>query len=176
MENITTKEKTRLGANYNKETKSVEFKLYSKNATKVLLCIFDNPQNEEPVMVLNMTKNENNIWSTSVKDYILNCKKRPVFYGYRVFGANWEYEEDFAPGSDIGFKSKTDAFGNRFNPNKIAFDPYSKELSHLPSDINLGYNMFRSGGKFHLADNAKWSIKSVFYTVVSRPPSPISEI
>lgn len=162
MENIITKDKTELGANYNENTKSVEFKLYSKNATAVKLCIFDKPQGENPVMVLNMEKKEGNIWETSVKDYVLNCHKKPVFYGYRVFGPNWEYSENFEPGSDIGFKSKFDEKNNRFNPNKIAFDPYSKELSHLPSDVNPGFNMFRSGGNFHLIDNAKWAIKSVF--------------
>ena len=115
----------------------------------IKLCIFDNPQGENPVMVLDMKKNENDIWETSVKDYILNCKKRPVFYGYRVFGPNWEYDENFEPGGSIGFKSKFDENNNRFNPNKIAYDPYSKELSHMPSDVNPGFNMFRSGANFH---------------------------
>ena len=42
MENLIATDKTPLGAKYNESTKCVEFKLYSKNATKVLLCIFDN--------------------------------------------------------------------------------------------------------------------------------------
>ncbi|MBQ8847489.1 MAG: hypothetical protein IJ003_00925 [Candidatus Gastranaerophilales bacterium] len=162
MESITTKDKTPLGANYIEETKSVEFRVYSKNATMIKLCIFDSIQGENPVMVLDMKKEENDIWSTTVKDYILNCKKRPVFYGYRVFGPNWEYDDKFEPGSSVGFKSKFDDKNNRFNPNKIAYDPYSKELSHLPSDVNPGFNMFRSGANFHLIDNSKWAIKSVF--------------
>ena len=163
MENLIQKDKTPLGANYNKETKCVEFKLYSKNATKVLLCIFDKPQGEEPILVLNMEQTENNIWQTSVKNYILNCDKRPIYYGYRVFGPNWEYSEEWEAGSNIGFISKFDKENNRFNPNKIAYDPYSQELSHIASDVNPGYNMFRSGGNFYLIDNAKWAVKSVFY-------------
>jgi len=162
MNNLITKDITPLGANYNPETKNVDFGLYSKNASKVFLCIFDKPQGENPVMVLNMKKGENDIWKTSVKDYILNCHKNPIFYGYRIFGANWEYVEDFVSGFEIGFKSKFDENGNRFNPNKIAYDPYSKELSHLASDVNPGSNMFRSGGNFYLIDNSKWAIKSVF--------------
>lgn len=163
MENLTVCDNTSLGVRYDENSKCVEFKLYSENAQKVFLCIFDKPQGEEPIMVLNMQKNENNIWSTTVKNYILNCDKHPIFYGYRVFGANWKYEENFEAGSTIGFVSKFDENSNRFNPNKIAYDPYSLELSHLPSDTNPTYNMFRSGGDLYAINNAKWAPKSVFY-------------
>jgi len=174
MENIKAKDKTPLGANYIEETKSVIFRLYSKNAQAVKLCIFDKPQGENPVMVLNMERKENDIWETSVKDYVLNCHKKPVYYGFRVFGPNWELKENFEPGSDIGFKSKFDDKNNRFNPNKIAFDPYTQELSHLPSDVNPGFNMFRSGGNFHLIDNAKWAIKSIFFPKKDMDIAPVS--
>lgn len=162
MENFITNDKTSLGASYNKASKCVEFRLYSKNATKVLLCIFDKPQGENPIMVLNMERKEDNIWYTNVKNYILNCDKHPVFYGFRVFGPNWEYKDEFKTGTDIGFISKFDNKNNRFNPNKIAYDPYSKELSHMIADVNPNYNLFRSGGNYYMLDNAKWAIKSVF--------------
>lgn len=161
METMQLKNDTPLGASYKEETKSVEFKLFSKNATKVLLCIFEKPQGEDPIMTLEMQKN-GDIWETSVKDYILNCHKKPVYYGFRIFGENWKYSEEYKVATDIGFVSKYDSKGNRFNPNKVAYDPYAQELSHLPSDVNPGFNMFRSGGNFHLIDNAKWAIKSVF--------------
>ena len=161
MENLIVNDKTPLGAVYNQTTKSIEFRLYSKNATKVILCIFDKPQGEEPILQLNMDK-QDDIFYTSVKNYILNCDKHPVYYGFRVFGPNWDYCDNFETGSTYGYVSKYDEKGNRFNPNKIAYDPYSQELSHLPSDINPAYNMFRSGGNLHLIDNAKWAIKSVF--------------
>lgn len=162
MENLIAKNDTPLGARYNEETKCVEFRLYSKNATKILLCIFSKPHGEEPIMVLNMDKIESDIWYTSVKNYILGCDKHPIYYGYRVFGENWKYSETWEAGGETGFVSKVDRNNNRFNPNKIAYDPYSKELSHVVSDVNPGGNMFRSGGNFHLVDNAKWAIKSVF--------------
>ena len=103
MENTILKE-FQLGAKENPETKSIDFKLYSKNETKVLLCIFDTPQGADPVMTLTMKKNEDDIWQTSVKNYVLNYPKSPVFYGYRVFGKNWEYLENFELGSEIGMK------------------------------------------------------------------------
>ena len=162
MENLIANDKTQLGASYNSTTKCVEFRLYSKNASKVLLCIFDKPQGEDPILILNMEKTENDVWFTSVKNYILNCDKRPVYYGFRVFGQNWQYSEKYEVGSDIGYLAKYDSYGNRFNPNKIAYDPYAKELSHLPTEANPAYTMFRSGGNFHLVDNARWAVKSVF--------------
>ena len=169
-----------LGAKYNENKKTVEFRLFSKNATKVLLCIFDKHKNEDPIMTLNMEKDEDDIWSTSVKDYILNCRKRPIFYGFRVFGNNWEYNEKYKSGTDIGFKSKFDENGNRFNPNKIAFDPYCTEISHLGSEVSPNFSMFRSGGDFYLKDNAKWAPKSVFFEnekikVRKIPPRPFNK-
>ncbi len=157
-----TNTKTPLGANYIDDIKSVEFKLFSKNATKVFLCIFDAPVDESPVMELEMTKTQNGIWHTYVKDYILNCSKKPIFYGYRVFGPNWEFYEKFEEGSNIGFISKFDEKGNRFNPNKIAYDPYSKELSHTPGEVDKSYSAFRTGDSLHLRPSAKSAPKSVF--------------
>ena len=103
MEKLIAKDITSLGANYNEKTKTVDFKLYSKNAQKVFLCIFDKPLNEEAVMTLEMKKGGNDIWETSIKDYILNCHEKPVFYGYRIFGENWQYSDNFELGSNIGF-------------------------------------------------------------------------
>lgn len=169
-----------LGATYNENTNSIDFKLFSKNATKVLLCIFEKPQGEDPIMTLEMKKNNENIWETSVKNYILNCDEKAIFYGYRVFGPNWEYDENFEAGTNKGLKSKFDENGNRFNPNKIAYDPYSLELSHLPTEVNPGLNMFRSGGNYHLINNAKWAVKSVLklnkqVNITKIKPRPFSE-
>ena len=158
---ITASDKVSFGARYNKTDKSVEFKLYSKNATNVFLCIFNKPQGEDAVMTLEMER-AGDIFKTSFKDYVLNCHNKPVYYGFRVFGPNWPYSPDFKPGTSIGFIAKFDNEGNRFNPNKLAYDPYSKELSHLVSDVNPSGNLFRSGGDNYITDNAKWAPKSVF--------------
>lgn len=50
--------------------------------------------------------------------------------GFRVWGPNWTYEEGWVPGSEAGFIADLDSEGNRFNPNKVLFDPYSREVSH----------------------------------------------
>ena len=161
---FVTNSKINLGANLDFANKKVDFRLYSKNATMVILCIFEKPAGEDPVMNLKMQKQkDSDIWETSVKTYALKGLKVPVFYGYRVFGPNWQYREEFEAGSGIGFISKVDACGNRFNPNKIAYDPYSREISHLPSDACLSLEIFRSSDENYLKDNAKQAPKSVLY-------------
>lgn len=177
MENIITTDKTTLGAKYLEDKKSVEFKLFSKNANRVQLCIFDKPQGEEPVMILEMKKSEDNIWHTFVKDYILNCKNKPVYYGYRLFGPNWEYSEELSENKKAGFKNIFDEKGNRFNPNKLAYDPYSRELSHNRSDIEEENNtsgLFRSGGEYYSIENYKQAPKSVFKFIDNKEISKTS--
>lgn len=147
------------GANFNKETNCVDFKLASKNATSVVLCIFDEPIGKNPILNLDMKKNQDGIWETAVKIYALSNLKKPVYYAYRLFGPNWEREADYVPGSKIGFKSIIDENGNRFNPNKIAYDPCSKELSHLPSRTNC----YRVNEENFMTDNSKFAPKSLFF-------------
>lgn len=161
---VQTNSKTALGATYDAQNKCVNFALCSKNATKVFLCIFKEPKGADAVMNLVMKKRENsNIWETSVKTYALGDLKEPIFYGFRIFGPNFEYQENFEIGSDIGFKTRIDEEGNRFNPNKLAFDPYCREISHLPSDVCPSLEIFRSGGELNFQDNAKLAPKSVFW-------------
>ena len=76
--------KTNLGANLDSSGKKVNFRLYSKNATMVILCIFEKATGEDPVMNLVMKKSpKGDIWETSVKTYALKDLKEPFFYGYR---------------------------------------------------------------------------------------------
>ena len=154
---------TRLGANYNKDTNSIDFKLASKNATGVILCIFDKPKGADAKFNIIMKKtNGTNIWEASIPADILGSKNKPIYYGYRVFGKNWEYNTNFHKNFMSGFKSLVDEEGNRFNPNKLAFDPYTKELSHLPSDNSKGEDAFVVNEDNYSQDNAKYAPKSVF--------------
>ena len=155
---------TRLGANYNPATKNVDFKLASNHATAAILCVFDKPEGEDAVMNIQMRKGKSNIWEASIPYNELGNK--PFYYGYRVFGPNWEFEDGFfdengkVKDPQRGFKSIVDEYGNRFNPNKIAHDPYSKELSHLPAIENVGDLRYFSSNL--LEDSAKYAPKSVF--------------
>jgi isoamylase len=56
----------------------------------------------------------------------------PFLYGYRAWGPNWTYDPTWSKGSAVGFVADVDAQGNRFDPNKLLLDPYTREMSHDP--------------------------------------------
>jgi glycogen operon protein len=82
----------------------VNFALFSANATRVELCIFDT-QGEKEIDRMDMPEYTDEIWHCYLPD------ARPgTVYGYRVHGP---YEPDA---------------GHRFNPNKLVIDPYARQL------------------------------------------------
>ncbi|WP_092496790.1 glycogen debranching protein GlgX [Faunimonas pinastri] len=82
----------------------VNFALFSANATKVELCIFDN-DGETELERVELPEYTDEVWHGYLPD------ARPgTVYGYRVHGP---YEPDV---------------GHRFNPNKLLIDPYAKQL------------------------------------------------
>jgi len=81
----------------------VNFSLYSGNATRVELCLFDERNRETERIVLPEYTDE--VWHGYLPD------ARPgQRYGYRVHGP-------YAPDA-----------GHRFNPNKLLLDPYAKQI------------------------------------------------
>ena len=105
----------------------VEFAVYSKNATKILLEIYDQAYGQDAKYTYWMVKNtSDDIWRAKVAGIGAG-----TLYAFRAWGPNWEYSEEWNRGnSSAGFKKDYDASGNRFNPNKVLFDPYAKEISH----------------------------------------------
>ncbi|WP_019398526.1 glycogen debranching protein GlgX [Pseudoxanthomonas sp. GW2] len=82
----------------------VNFALYSRHATRVELCLFDERGREQERIVLPEYTDE--IWHGYLPD------ARPgQRYGYRVHGP---YEPDA---------------GHRFNPHKLLLDPYAKQVA-----------------------------------------------
>ncbi len=167
-----TTSNTRFGANFNHETGFIEFSLFSSTGTAALLCVFDEPKNKDALFTVKMEKTDTVFKASLNPDEIgrLGLEK-PLYYGYRVFGPNYEYSENWMPGSKEGFVSKLDCANNRFNPNKLAYDPYTKELSHLHSDVGAApcgnadvspnLQLFRSGERY-FEDNGRLAPKSVF--------------
>lgn len=96
-----------------------------------------------------------------------------TFYGFRCWGPNWEYQKEWKRGnSAVGFKEDVDEQGNRFNPNKVLFDPYARELSHdkeFPEMLEAGENggMYGTGGDDYKGvvcreyDTGRWSSKGI---------------
>lgn len=93
-----------LGATW--EGDSVNFALYSENATNVELCLFDSPEAEHESQRIKLTQYTDFVWHVSVPGL-----KAGQLYGYRVDGP-------FQPEQ-----------GLRFNSSKLLLDPYSKAIS-----------------------------------------------
>ncbi|ABD86790.1 glycogen debranching protein GlgX [Rhodopseudomonas palustris] len=91
-----------LGANW--DGLGVNFALFSANATKVELCLFDNDGLRE-LERIELPEYTDEVWH----GYLPDARPGQV-YGYRVHGP-------YAP-----------AEGHRFNPNKLLLDPYAKQI------------------------------------------------
>ena len=101
----------------------VNFAIYSENATKVELLLFDSQDANDPSKTFDLTR-IGNVWSV----YVQGLGAGQV-YGYRAWGANWPYDSAWVAGNVKGFVSDVDDKGNRYNPNKLLFDPYSKGIT-----------------------------------------------
>ncbi len=83
----------------------VNFALFSENAERVELCLFDSANAKRESHRILMPEYDDQIWHVYLADI------RPgQIYGYRVYGP-WEPEK-----------------GHRFNPNKVLMDPYAKSV------------------------------------------------
>ena len=122
-----------LGANW--DGFGVNFALFSANAEKVELCLFDKTGQRE-VERIALPEHTDEVWHGYLPD------ARPgLLYGYRVHGP---YEP---------------SAGHRFNANKLLLDPYAKALfgSLRWSDAHHGYRMGATRGdlSFDRRDNAR---------------------
>jgi len=123
------------------------FALYSKNAEKILLEIYEKAYGKEAKYDYWLAKGSDDIWRAKLKD-----APKGTIYAFRCWGPNWMFTSDWKRGgSDKGFISDVDGNGNRFNPNKVLFDPYAREMTHDKSnpaalaDKNGG--MYGTGGE-----------------------------
>lgn len=105
------------GANWNGE--GVNFALFSENAERVELCLFD-PSGKNEVQRIELREQTDLIWHCFLPE------ARPgLLYGYRVYGP--EKPEN----------------GHRFNPKKLLIEPYAKDIvGQLRwSDAQFGYQI-----------------------------------
>ncbi|MBU1398825.1 MAG: glycogen debranching protein GlgX, partial [Planctomycetes bacterium] len=98
----------------------VNFAIFSENATKVELCLFESPESRSESRRIPVIENTDRVW---------HCYLPEVgpgqLYGYRVYGP-------YDPGA-----------GHRFNSNKIILDPYAKAIGRRVSWSNemFGYRI-----------------------------------
>src|SRR5258705_142301 len=129
----------RLGASW--DGRGTNFALFSANAQKVELCLFD-PQGRRELERIELPERTEDVWHG-----YLNDVSPGQLYGYRVHGP---YEPEH---------------GHRFNANKLLLDPYAKRLAGrlVWSDAHFAYRTgsAREDLSFDRRDNARGMPKAV---------------
>ena len=132
-------ESTPLGATW--DGLGVNFAIFSANATKVELCLFD-PTGTQEVQRVELPEFSDEVWHGYLPDV-----GPGTVYGYRVHGP---YHPEM---------------GHRFNPHKLVLDPYAKaQIGELKWGPELfGYTLGAKGDDltFDERDNAALMPKSV---------------
>ena len=107
-----------LGATW--DGSGVNFAIFSENATKVELCLFDSPDASSEQVRLELPEQTDQIWHGYVRDILPD-----QLYAYRVHGP-------YAP-----------VLGHRFNPNKLLLEPYAKAIGRTIrwADEMYGYRI-----------------------------------
>ncbi|MDA1165816.1 MAG: glycogen debranching protein GlgX [Planctomycetota bacterium] len=111
----------------------VNFALYSRNATAVDLCLFEDSKSTQESATVTLKQKTNFVWHGYLPDV------RPgQLYGYRVDGI-------YDP-----------AIGHRFNRNKLLLDPYAKAIGRdiTWDDSLFGYTVGESDLSFDRSDSA----------------------
>src|SRR5690606_26753244 len=93
-----------LGATF--DASGVNFALFSENATKVELCLFDSVDAQRETDRIQLTEQTDLVWHCYLPEVAPG-----QLYGYRVYGP---YEP---------------TRGHRFNPNKLLLDPYARTVA-----------------------------------------------
>src|ERR671926_1269454 len=125
----------RLGASW--DGRGTNFALFSANAQKVELCLFDN-QGRREIERIELPERTEDVWHGYLNDVSPN-----QLYGYRVYGP---YEPEH---------------GHRFNPNKVVMDPYAKSVARTIrwADEMFGYEVGNQAAdlSFDDRDNAAFA-------------------
>ena len=153
-----------LGATYDAANSNIIFRVYSSRATRIELDLFAVAYGAPEVATYLPTKDASDVWSVTVPVSALQAAgiNGTVFYGYRAWGPNWPYDSSWTKGSAAGFATDVDASGNRFNPNKLLFDPYAVELSHDPiNPNNSDGTVFASGASYRTLDSGPKATKGI---------------
>ncbi len=153
-----------LGGRYNADKTEVTFRVRSDRATRIEVWIYQAAMGEPEVLRQELAGDGSGRWSTTVSVNALKARglTGAIFYGYRAWGPNWTYAASWTPGSGDGFVTDVDRDGNRFNPNKLLFDPYGLELSHDPANAaSTDEAIFNSGPAHRLRDSAAVAPKSI---------------
>jgi isoamylase len=154
-----------LGARYDGTAANITFKVYSSRATRIEVWIYkDKSGFQEKVNYVMVKDPATNIWSKTASVATLQNTygiTGTVYYGYRAWGPNWTYNAGWTKGSTLGYISDVDAQGNRFNPNKLLLDPYTREVSHDPLTPTMTDGTKYASGAYRAIDNGSVAAKGI---------------
>ncbi|GMA21827.1 isoamylase [Arsenicicoccus piscis] len=158
-----------LGPSLDQRAGRATFAVFAPDATRVTLEIWTRATGGNRVAEIVLVQNAaDGCW----RGEVVNVGPG-VHYGFRCWGPNWPFVADWQPGgSSAGFGTDVDDAGHRFNPNKLLFDPYGRELSHTPPSPLLAVDghddgMFGTGGEDYDGrprrefDTGPWAPKSL---------------
>ncbi|NNK67636.1 MAG: glycogen debranching protein GlgX [Rhodobacteraceae bacterium] len=140
------------------EDGGVNFAIFSANATRITLCLFNEDGGETRI---DLPEREGDIWHGRVSGI-----GPGQLYGYRAYGP---YRPDE---------------GHRFNPNKLLLDPYARRITGHPTwdDALMGYTVGAAAGdlSFDPRDSAPFMPRCIVEPAPTmpapRPPrTPTSE-
>jgi glycogen operon protein len=153
-----------LGASYNAGKTSITFRVYSSQATRMVLYLYSAGYGVQESATYVLSEGANDVWAVTVPVSAIQSAgiTGTVYYGYRAWGPNWPYNSSWTKGSSVGFLSDVDANGNRFNPNKLLLDPYALEISQDPlNSQNQDGNIFASGVGYRNTDSGTYASKGI---------------
>ncbi|HEX7643698.1 MAG TPA: isoamylase [Burkholderiaceae bacterium] len=155
-----------LGAKYDSAGANITFRIYSSRATRIELDLFSAGygQAESARYLLAADPNTPNVWQVTVPVSSIQAAgiTGTVYYGYRAWGPNWPYNASWTKGSSAGFVSDVDSAGNRFNPNKLLYDPYALELSQDPVNATwTDSTVYASGSLYRTKDSGLYAPKGI---------------
>ncbi len=171
-----------LGASYSSDRTTVTFRVFSAQATRIELWIYadGNSPLEQFRIAMDRSGGNSLIFESMITVATLQAAgvTGAVYYGYRAWGPNWVYDPAWTPGSALGFQCDADAYGNRFNPNKLLLDPYAREVAHDPLTIaHPDASAYLSGDANRSIDTGPIAARAVVLPLdpappQARPPAP----
>ena len=153
-----------LGATYNSGQTEITFRVYSSQATNLVLYLYSAGYGVQESATYTLSPAGSNVWQVIVPVSEIQSAgiAGAVYYGYRAWGPNWTYSASWTKGSNTGFLSDVDANGNRFNPNKLLLDPYAREISQDPLNANnQNGDIFASGASYRDIDSGIYAPKGI---------------
>jgi glycogen operon protein len=153
-----------LGAAYNSGKTTITFRVYSSQATYMMLYLYATGYGVQESLTEVLSPAGSGVWAVTVPVFTIQAAgvTGAVYYGYRAWGPNWPYSASWTKGSSVGFISDVDASGNRFNPNKLLLDPYAREISQDPLNAsNQDGTIFASGASYRAIDSGTYAPKGI---------------